>query len=199
MFFLYLLKKIKSLNCYLRGFLYHLLAFPDARRLRVGRGCAFYGRLVLGKNIAIGDHCTFETNVKIGNHTQIGNNVGIYNYRETNCSIGEHCTINRNTLVIGHVFIGDDCRIAGNTTIVGANHVFSSLEQLIREQGVQSKGIIIENNVWIGTQVTILDGVHIGSGAVVGAGAVVTKDVPVNAVVVGNPARIIRYRNKELS
>jgi acetyltransferase-like isoleucine patch superfamily enzyme len=51
----------------------------------------------------------------------------------------------------------------------------------------------IKRNVWIGVNVTILPGVTIGENAVVGAGTVVTKDVPDNAVVVGNPARVIRY------
>lgn len=51
--------------------------------------------------------------------------------------------------------------------------------------------------IWIGVNVTILPGVTIGENAVVGAGAVVTKDVPDNAVVVGNPARVIKYLDKE--
>lgn len=60
--------------------------------------------------------------------------------------------------------------------------------------GFSAKGIIIGNDVWIGRDVIILDGVKIGNGAIIGAGAVVAKDVPDYAVVVGNPAKIIKYR-----
>ena len=56
--------------------------------------------------------------------------------------------------------------------------------------------IVIGNDVWIGARVTILPGVRIGSGVVIGAGAVVTKNVPDNVVVAGNPARVIRSRNE---
>ena len=62
---------------------------------------------------------------------------------------------------------------------------------------ITCKPVHIKRNVWIGVNVTILPGVTIGENAVVGAGAVVTKDVPDNAVVVGNPARVIRYLNAD--
>ena len=60
-----------------------------------------------------------------------------------------------------------------------------------------TKEVVIGENVWIGTNVIILPGVTIGEGAVVGAGAVVSKDVPPCAVVGGNPAKILKYRNQE--
>mgnify|MGYP001323331499 CR=1 FL=1 len=58
-----------------------------------------------------------------------------------------------------------------------------------------SDGIVIENDVWLGTGVRVLDGVTIGEGAVVGAGSVVTKSIPSYAIAVGVPAKVIKYRS----
>ena len=55
--------------------------------------------------------------------------------------------------------------------------------------------MVIADDAWLGTNAVILPGVRVGNGAVVGAGAVVTKDVPANAIVVGNPARLLRTRS----
>ena len=67
----------------------------------------------------------------------------------------------------------------------------------MRQQGPQrEEPVVIGNDVWIGSRVTILPGVHIGNGVIIGAGAVVSKDIPDYAIVGGNPARILKYRNK---
>ena len=78
------------------------------------------------------------------------------------------------------------------------NHAFDRCDVPMREQGYgPEKTIIIGDDVWIGGHVIILPGVNIGNGAIVGAGAVVTRDVPEYAVVGGNPAKVIRFRNGE--
>ena len=70
------------------------------------------------------------------------------------------------------------------------------LEQPMWKQGfTPPRAVIIEDDVWIGARVTILPGVHIGKGSVLGAGSVITADVPPYAVVGGNPARVLKYRN----
>ena len=69
----------------------------------------------------------------------------------------------------------------------------------MREQPLTSRGdIVIEDDVWLGAQVCVMDGVVIGKGAIVGAGAVVTKDVPPYTLAVGVPARVIRSRQEEV-
>lgn len=69
----------------------------------------------------------------------------------------------------------------------------------MNDGNIEDYKTIIENDVWIGSNVVVLNGLHIGTGAIIGAGAVVTKDVPPYAIVVGNPARIIKYRfDKEM-
>lgn len=76
------------------------------------------------------------------------------------------------------------------------NHRFDDLSRPMRLQGyAESAPVVIEDDVWLGARVIVLPGIRIGRGAVVGAGAIVTKDVPPYAVCVGNPARIVRYRN----
>lgn len=78
------------------------------------------------------------------------------------------------------------------------NHNFDSLDSLIRNQGTTSKGIKIGNNCWIGSGVVILDGVTIGNGVVIGSNTLINKSIPDNVVVVGNPMRIVRSREKFL-
>ena len=70
----------------------------------------------------------------------------------------------------------------------------------MREQPLTSRGdIVLEDDVWLGLQVCVMDGVTIGKGAVVGAGSVVTKDIPAYTVAAGVPARVIRERRNEAS
>jgi len=94
------------------------------------------------------------------------------------------------------VSIGDNTMIAQNVKLIATNHYYKRKDQLIHEQDIDTEkiGITIGNDCWIGAGAIILPGVTVGNGAVVGGNAVVTKDVPEYAVVVGNPARIIRYR-----
>lgn len=102
------------------------------------------------------------------------------------------------------ITIGKFCAIAENVTIVGAGgeHAYWKVSNYVfgakYGQGIlKERPTVIGNDVWIGTGAIILYGVHIGDGAVVGAGAVVTRDVPPYAIVVGVPAKVLRYRFTE--
>jgi acetyltransferase-like isoleucine patch superfamily enzyme len=90
------------------------------------------------------------------------------------------------------VTIGDRVYTSPLVQIVAVNHVYDDPSRPFIDQGITAEGIVIEDDVWIGSGAVITDGVHIGKGAVVAAGAVVTRDVPPHTVVGGVPARILR-------
>lgn len=83
-------------------------------------------------------------------------------------------------------------------TIFSTNHDYNSEESIPYGKKSIVKPVIIMDFVWFGANVTVVPGVTIGEGAIVGAGSVVTKDIPNCAVVGGNPAKIIKYRDKDL-
>lgn len=111
-----------------------------------------------------------------GKHVRLGN----YVYANFNLTLVDD----------GNIDIGDNVMFAPNVTVITATHpVLPSL----REKGLQfNVDVKICNNVWIGAGAIIMPGITVGENSVVGAGSVVTKDVPPNTVVVGNPARVLR-------
>lgn len=127
-----------------------------------------------------------NVNIEHGAFFGDGNNIVIGN----NSGIGVNCQIS------GPVQIGNDVLMGPEVIILTQNHRFDNLTTTIKSQGYFPKEkVTIKDNVWIGTRVIILPGVTINNGAIIGAGAVVTKDVPENAIVGGNPAKIIRFRS----
>ncbi len=109
---------------------------------------------------------------------------------------GAHSTVNAYAMISGKVRCGDGVRIASHASIVGFNHGFDDPSVPIHAQKHESLGITIEDDVWIGANAVVLDGVTVGRGAVVAAGAVVSRDVPPLAIVGGVPAKVVRYRGQ---
>lgn len=130
-------------------------------------------------------------NHTLGENTVI--NPPIYTILADKVKIGKNVVIMNGfqCMSAGGLTIEDDTMISLNCTIATNNH------DVYERNIITCKPVHIKRNVWIGVNVTILPGVTIGENAVVGAGAVVTKDVPDNAVVVGNPARVIKYLDAE--
>jgi maltose O-acetyltransferase len=96
---------------------------------------------------------------------------------------------------LGAVKMGNNVMMGPDVIILSGSHVFDSRLLPMRVQGgTEDNPVLISDDVWIGARAIILPGVHIGKGAIVGAGAVVSKDVPEYAIVVGNPARVVKQR-----
>lgn len=106
--------------------------------------------------------------------------------------IGSYTRIGLHNTVIGPVQIGSYVNIAQNTTISGLNHNFADVTRRIDEQGVSTKPIIIEDDVWIGANAMILQGVTIGTHSVVAAGSIVNRDIPPYSICAGTPAKVIK-------
>ena len=115
--------------------------------------------------------------------------------------IGAHSTINSGVVIYtgNGIDIGRHCAIAANCTFAPVNHEYRSREKLITEQGfVPSRGgIVIEDDVWIGANVVLLDGAIVRRGCVIGAGSLVAGELPPYTVNVGSPARVVAKRGEE--
>lgn len=142
---------------------------PDEGALRAQWLAELLGRFQ-GGTIEPNFRCDYGYNIYLGNNI----------YVNFDCVMLDVCEVR----------IGDNCLLAPGVHIYTATH---PLEAALRTRGVEyGKPVTIGNNVWIGGRAVINPGVTIGDNAVVASGAVVTKDVPANCVVGGNPARLLK-------
>lgn len=135
-----------------------------------------WNKFITGKRTTIEDFVT------------INNGVG-------NVIIGDNCRIGMGNTVIGPVNIGNSVIFAQNVVLSGLNHSYEDVSIPIKDQPVTAREIVIEDEVWIGANATIVSGVTIGKHSVVAAGSVVTKSVPPFSIVAGNPAKLIKQYN----
>jgi acetyltransferase-like isoleucine patch superfamily enzyme len=127
---------------------------------------------------------------EIGDETKIGTFVEI----QKNAKVGKRCKISSHTFICEGVTIEDEVFIGHNVTFI--NDLFpratATNGQLQTEADWECRPTLVKRGASIGSSATLLCGITIGENAIVGAGSVVTKDVPPNAVVAGNPARVLR-------
>lgn len=149
-----------------------------------GRHSKIYGSVRMDtppyRRFSLGSHSVVES------FSCINNAVG-------DVIIGDHTRIGLHNTIIGPVTIGDHVNLAQGITVTALNHNFTDCHKRIDEQGVATKPVIIEDDIWIGTNAVILPGVTIGHHSVVAAGAVVTKDVPPYSIAAGIPAIVIKH------
>ena len=187
----------------LRGILYRLIlrmdglaAIENSVRLR------FASLIRLGRRVYLDQHVYIHAcpnGVTIGDGTCVmhGSILHVYNFRQlpgAGISIGRESLIGEYTVIRGQggVTIGNRVYTSPHCQLIAVNHVFDDPARSFVTQGITAQGIIVEDDVWIGSGAIILDGVRIGNGAVVAAGAVVTRDVPPHTVVGGVPAKVIK-------
>ncbi len=127
------------------------------------------------------------SNINIGKGARFGNG--------KNIEIGDNSGIGMYSKVPNDIIIGKDVMMGLNVTIFGSNHVFDRVDLPIRKQGMKKYSpVIIEDDVWIGSNVIIMPGLSIKKGTVIGAGAIVTKEFPSYSIIGGNPAKLLKSR-----
>lgn len=193
-----LIEKIKS-NARLKQFVLWMLMPKNQARPRLwvkwfvnpfkhkkGKGSLIRRRTRIDvlpfKNFVLGKDSTIE------DFATINNGVG-------DVIIGDRTRIGLACVVIGPVTIGNDIMFAQNIVVSGLNHGYQDVNTPISLQPIETKQIIIEDNVWIGANSVITAGVTIGKQSIVAAGSIVTKSVPPFTIVGGNPAKILKSYN----
>lgn len=177
---------LETINSYIRKFFnYCKRIYWHSRLGSFGKGSTI-GKLVM---------ISHPENIFIDEQVQIQQGVILRPSRNHKIEIGAESGINPYVSIYGKVKIGRWAMIAPHVMIAGGNH-WSELNDkpMIKSRKSVNKGIIIEDDVWIGANSVIVDGVRIGRGAIIGAGSIVTNDVNENEIVVGTPAKKLRNR-----
>lgn len=179
--------------------------FKRPSGILLGKGVTFFNMpfITWGNFLKIGDYVYISGLGKLG--VTIGHNVGIGAFSRIVVStslhqLGEYIKIGNNVGIgefaylggAGGLEIGNGCIIGQYFSCHPENHNYQYDDVEYRFQGVTRKGIKIGNNCWIGSKVTVLDGVTIGDNCVIAAGSVVIKDIPANSVIGGVPAKVIK-------
>lgn len=191
----------------LRALAYRLIMkFDGTPAIEAGVRIAWADNIRLGKGVyldrgvylhALPGGITIGEGTFVMHHTMLH----VFNFRhlpQAGITIGKNCFIGEFNVVRGQggVRIGNDVYTGPMVQIVAVNHVYDDPHRLIREQGITARGIVIEDDVWIGAGVTVVDGVTIGRGSVIGAGAVVANDIPPYSLAVGTPAKPVKDRRQ---
>lgn len=177
-----------AIGLLLRKWLYRRLFKSMGSNVILGRNIALRHaqKIVIGDRVAIDDNCLLdakgagEEGIQIGNDVMIARDT-IIQGKLASVKIGDRCIIGSQCQFssAGGIQIGNNVMIAGQCYIGGGRYRMDSREIPIRDQELYTKGpVVIEDDVWLGAGVIVLDGVRIGKGCFIGAGSVVTEDVP---------------------
>lgn len=185
------------------------LSWYRTRLGALGRGCHidpgvslhYPGRIRLGDGVGIGRNATLRANTEANPGITLGHGVSINDAVVINANrgfvaLGERSWLGPFCLVYGNggVSIGRNVLIAGHSTINTVSHSSARCDIPINDQPVLTDPVTIEDDVWIGLNAVILQGVTLGRGCIVGAGAVVTRSIPPWSIAMGVPARVVGRR-----
>ncbi|MBQ8337637.1 MAG: acyltransferase [Oscillospiraceae bacterium] len=140
--------------------------------------------------LTFGDNVTIGRGVMIRPSSYYGKDLGGGLVMGNNSSIGPNAYVGCS----GKIVIGENVMFGPRCSLFAENHVFSDTDADIKSQGVEQKGITIEDDCWIASNVIILDGVTIGKGSVIGAGTLVSKDIPAGSVVIDKRNKVVKER-----
>lgn len=163
------------------------LQYPD--RIRLGAGTR------VGRNATLRANTEQRPGISVGRNVWIQDSV-IVNANRGQVTIGDRSWLGPFCLVYGNggVSIGANVLVAAHTTINTVSHESARCDIPINDQPVITDPVIIEDDVWIGLNAVVLQGVTIGRGAIIGAGAVVNRSIPAWSIAVGVPARVVGRR-----
>ena len=163
--------------------------FHFADNIRIG------ARARVSRNAILRANTQHKPGIEIGDETLVLESV-LINCNEGHVKVGSHAWLGPFCLIYGNggVDIGNNVLIATHSSINTVSHHAGRTDVAINDQGIYTDPVVIEDDVWLGLNVTVLQGVRIGKGSIIGAGAVVNKDIPPYSIAVGTPAKVIRQR-----
>ncbi|MBN1480450.1 TIGR00374 family protein [candidate division KSB1 bacterium] len=187
------------------GYFFRNMLYPALFK-SVGKGTVFGRSITLqhSPKISIGNKCVIDefcklsaqgngdSGIALGNEVLLGRGT-VLGTREGFIEIGDFSNIGANCRLgtTSQIKIGRHVLLAANCYVGGAQHNYDRTDVPIMRQGYDSRGgVTIEDDVWLGMDVKVLDGVTIGTGSVIGAGSVVTKDIPPYSIAMGIPAKV---------
>lgn len=162
-------------------------------------------KISIGRRCVIEEYCSLnaqgddQSGITLGEEVLLGRGT-VLGTRNGTIEIGDYSNIGANCRLgtTSRIRFGKHVLLAANCYIGGAQHKFDRLDLPIMRQGYDSKGgVVIEDDVWLGAGVMVLDGVTIGTGSVIGAAAVVTRDIPPYSIALGIPAKVVGSRKQE--
>jgi UDP-2-acetamido-3-amino-2,3-dideoxy-glucuronate N-acetyltransferase len=162
------------------------LSVSASSKISVDHGSIVIRDVKLGENVKYYGFVNLY-GCSIGDDTKIGTFVEI----QKDASVGKRCKISSHTFICEGVHIGDDVFVGHGVMFTNDKRPRASIDGMPITDQWTLEETFVEDGASIGSNATILCGIRIGKGAMIGAGAVVTRDVPPNTTVVGNPARII--------